>query len=207
MNKKNIIEKFKEIKGKPLKTTMKGDHAIGDFFEVIIGKQIDNKSKYDLEDGYEIKTKNINSKTMTTLFTKEPMFGLKAKAILDKYGYMSNGKKRFNSTITRVPNNKNFYLEVTDSSLNVKENSDIVCGWALKNLRQKFVEKMPNIIYVEGAKIGEYITYLDLSVFEDLNEQKLLDELVLDFRINEIKNYGTAFRIKNKLSDYYFHKI
>ena len=212
-------EVFEEIKDKTYAAKLTNDKDVGDFFERLLGKDVDSDQLPDLSEiNTELKTGT--GKGRTTSFTKTFSGGLTTRKLLYKHGYYSGGIKRLNSTVTTRPNNLGFYLKVKKDRLFLMKNNKELSYWEIGVLIESLAGKMPNLAYIIYEKGKNEVIFKDCTLYKKVNLNnfiKLREEnlIVADLRVREgyidetcsVRDRGTAFKVNSHtIYDYIFEE-
>ena len=206
--KEKLIKLFKIIKNKSWihfeRKQENADGLLGNVFEDLIGIEENNKSEADYFD-YEIKTKNLTSDALVSLFGCTIKSFLNANTeIRQKYGVPDEKhpeNKIFNTTVKYSKWNThrgghNFKLEKTDNLyLRIKKQDQQMTIDDNRYYRdeneiiQKFI-KIKNCCLIEGEidKKNKLARYTKMIVFRNADIDKFWallksDDIVIDFRI------------------------
>ena len=149
---KYFKESFSRIKNKRYNFKVNNDKDVGDFFESLLGKDVDNESNPDLSE-IDTELKTSNGKNKTTSFTKSPCGGMSIRELVYRCGYY-NGENilRLMSSITTRPNNLGLYLKVKKDRLFLMKNNKGLSYWNMDVLTKSIVGKMPNLAYINYEK-------------------------------------------------------
>ncbi len=217
-----IIERFREIEKLGFVASNRSHNTgIGKTFEDYIGVVENNIDEPDLY-GFEIKSHRELATSYVTLFTKSPVFPLRANTYLrDNYGepYPNNAALKklhvsmFASKYTLAYNKFNFRLindkkksvvriGIFDSNSNVLIDSSV--GYTYDCLEEILRKKLKNLFYVsaEAKIIGttEHFHFNKAEIFTNPTLKKflkLIDDgmIMYDIRIGSYssgRNYGKA---------------
>lgn len=207
-NRESLIKIAEGLQGKwiPNLNNSAWDGACGAIFEREFG--VESNSSREPDFGiYELKALDEASLTALTLFTKEPRpRGYVSKTLVKKYGYQDEepDRKAFRLTITREPNNRGLYYDVSDNKLCVRWNptraSPEVSDW-LKPIQEEHGElppmeahyeldtlftaaqkKLKNLVIalyeqkIEGTKA--FVRFNRISIHEDFNFDTFKESLI-----------------------------
>lgn len=207
---------FYEIKNKGyIKTMRNGPTGVGYTLEYLLGINENNKAKPDIE-GAELKAYRINSNSMITLFTfNRKSWILNPLEAIKKYGSVdSNGRLGLYYTISLKPNSAGLFLYIKDKEISVRHiNGEIIATWNLDNLVNRFLEKIPSLIFVsafsEERDRTEYFNYARAQLMKGTSSDILFNQfkeenIFIDLRLHDngtrARNHGTGFRtFENKL--------
>ena len=213
----DLLKAFKSISKQPHLFKAKNDKDVGDFFEKLLGKTVDNKEFPDLEE-IETEIKTSGGKKKTTGFTKSPEGGMAIRELVDKFGYASdlgeinkNGDtmKRLMISLNYKPNNRGFYLKVDDNKLYIMKDGEKLSWWNISTLVESIVGKMPNLAFINYTKTTETVSFNNLILYQDINPENIIEliqnsEMIVDIRARHgrtgesyVRDRGTAFRLKN----------
>jgi hypothetical protein len=213
----DLFLKFNAISNRSHNFECKNDKDAGDYFEQLLGKSVDNLSLPDLE-LIDTEIKTSNGKNRTTAFTKSFDGGLTIRELVEKYGYVNGDSslnkegypvKRLMITITKNPNNRDFYLEFHGDKLYVMNKDEKLSYWYLSTLIKSIVGKMPNLAYVKYSKTRDTIIFNDMILYKNISPNKIIklledNEMTVDIRARHgyqnkkesyIRDRGTAFRL------------
>ena len=154
-----LLLKLKEIAKKPIKSSIKGDTAVGMAVELALGLDANSSKKPDYK-GIELKSGRGN-KNRTTLFAQVADWGLspcKSSAeILDKYGYERGADFKLYCTISTQNANsqglKFYYDESTDQLIEKDKNGNTVAIWTGKLLRDRLLEKHSETFWIHATSV------------------------------------------------------
>lgn len=218
----DLFNRFNKIAGMKHDFQVENDKDVGDFFESLLNKGVDNLQLPDLSE-IETEIKTSSGKKKTTAFTKSPDDGYSVRQLVDRFGYEDkDGKlnknnqiaKRLMVSVTGKPNNRGFYLDIQNDRLYLINKEEKLCSWRLDILMESFAGKMPNLAYVNYTKDKNGITFNTLTLYKNVQKIALIDmikngEVVVELRArhgfkdkNEsyIRDRGTAFRLTNSNS-------
>jgi hypothetical protein len=224
----DLILKFNELAYRSHKFKIKNDKDAGDYFEKLLGKEVDNESLPDLEQ-IETEIKTSGGKKKTTAFTKSFEGGLTIRNLVDEFGYVNDDNlnknkqpaKRLMSSVTSSPNNRGFYLKVNGDKLYLMNGKDELSYWQLETLVKSIAGKMPNLAYVKYTKTPDTITFNDMTIYQNIKPHKIIklledNKMVVEIRARHgyldkkesyIRDRGTAFRLtSNNVYDDIFEK-
>ncbi|GHT08397.1 hypothetical protein AGMMS49532_03340 [Endomicrobiia bacterium] len=192
-----------------------GPTGIGYTLESSLGVLENNNAKPDIE-GAELKAHRTKEKSLITLFTfNNKVWEMPPLETIKKYGSLdTNGRKGLYYTMSLKPNSTGLFLEVTKAAISVRHISgEIVASWSLQNLADRFIQKIPSLIFVSAhteERAGKeyfhfYRAQLMKGTSSELLENQFKEENILvDLRLHDkgtsARNHGTGFRI-------YEHKI
>lgn len=165
-----LLDMIREISRKGFVPTLRpGDTGIGMTLETMLGIKANANKTPDYK-GIEIKAKRMgkSSANRVTLFSQVPNWSLSpidsAWNLLNRYGYVRDGKLRLNHQIdAKGPNSLGFFLEVDaakdwlkqshlEAGVTDREKGKHVATWELETLRTRLSEKHPQTFWV-GAKV------------------------------------------------------
>lgn len=193
-------------------STRRGNTGIGKTFEDLLEKEEDNVDLPDFFD-IEVKTHEVASKSLITLFTKAPSYPRGANTYLrENFGKIDEfGNKILHATVSgaRKTNSKEYnynfktevdfenrriYLLVFDSEDDILVNNDVY--WTFEDLQRQISRKLPMLAIVSAeSKIEEGIKYYkynkvdfltDFSV-DGLAKAIVNGDLYIDIRIGAYK--------------------
>ncbi len=146
-----FVERLREIKQMGyIETHRSGNTGIGKTLEDLLEIEENNIPGPDAV-GVELKAMRRDSRSLTTLFTKEPPRSKRpfwGTEMVRELGYEDDkGRQALKVTIPpEDPNPKGFYLDYDESSVSVVHEEAGVCAtYPLDFLRDRFVEKFPRI--------------------------------------------------------------
>ncbi len=214
---------FYEIKNKGyIKTMRNGPTGVGYTLEYLLGINENNKAKPDIE-GAELKAHRINSNSMITLFTfNRKSWILNPLEAIKKYGSLdSNGRLGLYYTISLKPNSAGLFLHIKDKEISVRHISgEIIATWNLDNLVNRFLEKIPSLIFVsafsEERDGTEYFNYARAQLMKGTSSDILFNQfkeenIFIDLRLHDngtrARNHGTGFRTFESKLPYLFKDI
>ena len=215
-----FVERLREIKAMGyVETHRNADTGIGKTLEDLLGIEENNVPGPDAV-GVELKSARSDSGSLTTLFTKEPPRGkqhrpLWGQEMIRELGYLDDdGRPALKVTIEpNVPNNQGFYLDYTDSAVEIVNEDGGVCAiYPLDWLQEKFEQKFPQLVMVfaetEMRDGREYFHYNDAYHLDGFNGDAFLNlmregDITVDLRMHikesgANRNHGTAWRIMDK---------
>ncbi|MDE8259745.1 MvaI/BcnI family restriction endonuclease [Erysipelothrix rhusiopathiae] len=188
-----------------------GNTGIGKTFEDLLDKEEDNLSAPDYYD-IEIKTHEVATKSMITLFTKSPSNPSGANTMLrERFGKLDEfGNRILHSTITcgKVTQSKeykyNFSIKVDDSLERVvilvfndrNELIDDSVYWSFTSLKKQIDTKLKTIAVIHAeSKVEEgkkYYRYNEVDLVTGLSIEGLVDAIKngavkVDIRIGAYK--------------------
>lgn len=212
----DLFSKFNVISNRPHNFECKNDKDAGDYFEQLLGKSVDNLNLPDLE-LIDTEIKTSSGKKKTTSFTKSFDGGLTIRNLVDDFGYTNDDRlnkkgqpvKRLMISITKNPNNRDFYLEFHDDKLYVMNKDEKLSYWYLSTLIKSIAGKMPNLAYVKYSKTKDTIIFKDMILYKNISPNKIIklledNEMIVDIRARHgyqnkkesyIRDRGTAFRL------------
>lgn len=212
----DLILKFDELAYKPHNFKVKNDKDAGDYFEKLLGKEVDNASLPDLEQ-IETEIKTSSGKKKTTAFTKCFDGGLTVRNLVEEFGYTNDDRlnkkgkpvKRLMTSVTNSPNNRDFYLKADGDKLYLMNCEDKLSYWYLDTLVKNIAGKMPNLAYVKYTKTSDTITFNDMTIYQNIKPHKIIklledNEMIVEIRARHgyldkkesyIRDRGTAFRL------------
>jgi hypothetical protein len=211
MQLETFIERFQEIKQKGFVPSLRrGPTGVGYTLETLIGISENNLVSPDLGT-LELKAHRVKTNSLITLFT----FNRKAWQIppltaIKKYGSQdASGRLGMYYTLGLKPNSAGLFVHVTDENVTVRHiDGTIIAVWNLQQLTQRFVEKIPALMFVSAfseERDGlEYFHYYRAQLLEETTSDVLLNQfkqenIVLDLRLHDkgtsARNHGTGFRV------------
>jgi hypothetical protein len=202
--------KFKSIKSAGfVRTKRSGSTGIGYTLESLLGVTENNNPKPDIE-GAELKAHRTNVNSLITLFTfNNKVWKMPPLDAVKKYGSVDkNGRQGLYYTMSLKPNSAGLFLDVEKTEISVKHISgDIVAVWNLQILSDRFMQKIPALIFVstftEERDGIEYFHYYRAQLMKGTSPEILLDQfraenILVDLRLHDkgtmVRNHGTGFR-------------
>lgn len=226
MQLKELIKRLEKIKEREfIPTLRKGPTGIGHLAEYELGLGETNIAIPDIGGRVEMKATRRNANSLITLFTfNRAVWKIKQSEIVNKYGYLDEGKRRalYNIANTKTVNTQGFYL-VSDPSkhlviLRNMDEQENIAEWSTYVIAGKFMTKMDRLLFLlADNKIEngiEHFHFNEAYLLENPTPEKFLEafdknELMIDIRMHlkptgGVRNHGTAFRIAEKhLKDLY----
>ena len=172
---------------------------------------------YDI---YELKAKRRNTKSKSSLFvpnwilTKHNSW----KDVVEEYGHrwpinekqQLKGKALFPTLQYERPNNRGWYLRISDDQIQSMLNDEIIAFTYLSDVEKLFHDKLTDVIYVladsEIIDGKEYFHYNKVYQLEDTSFENFLNQIkadrnriVAEYRMGihlngEFERHGNAFR-------------
>lgn len=215
-----FVERLREIKLMGyVETHRNADTGIGKTLEDLLGIEENNIPGPDTA-GVELKSVRRNSGSLTTLFTKEPPRGdeyrpLWSQDMIHQLGYIDDdGRPALKVTIEPdMPNSQGFYLNYTDSDIEIKHEDAGTCAiYPLEWLQDKFEDKFPQLVMVfaetEMRDDREYFHYDEAYHLDGFDPEEFVNlmregEITVDLRMHlkesgANRNHGTAWRIMDE---------
>jgi len=198
------------------------DGYFGRLYEKIRGVGENNSTGPDLpHERTELKSKRAGSNSKTSMFCLEPFYDVHAtifnpRQLLEKY---KNEKGRFNTCIKIEPNNRGFFLQLSEDGKNfllckVGEKTPIA-RWDLDAIVERANRKLPNMDLAKFNEDGSY----EEEKYRNFKKEKFRDlllrgEIVVETRMRDgnlsgkkAKNRGTVFRMSaDKIGELYESK-
>ena len=212
----DFIREFKKIQEKGwIQTHRPGPTGIGKTLEDLLDIVENNAGEPDFGT-YELKAARLNSNSMLTLFTLAPQPAKSNGILLQKYGYIRNGKKVLRTTLsadkfTEIPSNHKLKMTFDDDSIYFeselgKEQIYYKTDTILEVLRKKYAGELV-YVYAEhkGSKANEHFKFhsahtatMNYEHFLDLLEKGIVK---VDIRLGlypdgRTHDHGTGFRIR-----------
>jgi len=220
-----FLYQFRKIKEKGfIKSHRSGNTGVGHTLEQELGLTENCISQPDIE-GFELKAARKGSGGKQTLFTKEGEWMMPQLDFIETFGFPHNkhkGELSAQSTVTRVKNNRGFWIFTSDDYVTVKHEDAEIIKWDWNSLIDQFAFKFPACIKVfadvnkhngsEYFHFNEAYLYrgTDKNLFRLAIEQNLI---AIDLRLRTqynigkgVRNRGTAFRISHDNMDKLFVK-
>ncbi len=193
-----------------VRSERRGPTGIGQTLEKMLGLSENNVASPDLGE-IELKAHRVNSSSMITLFTfnrkvwkMKPLDAIKAYGTLDE-----NGRLGLYFTMSRTPNGTGLFLHDEGASISVRHISGrIVAEWQLETLAERFIRKIPALIYVsafsEMRGDVEWFRFdraqlLTGTSADIIHSQILAGNILVDLRLHDkvtsARNHGTGFRV------------
>jgi len=211
MNLIQFKQKFEEIKKLGfVRTTRNGPTGIGHTFETLLGEAENNIALPDLVEA-EIKAHRTRSKNLITLFTfNNKSWKMPPLEAVKKYGSKDkNGRVGLYYTMSLKPNSTGLFLDINDKEISVKHISGkIISTWQLKKLAERFIQKIPAMIYVsaftEERDGKEYFKFYRAQLMRNTSPELLENQfkeenILVDLRLHDkgtmARNHGTGFRV------------
>jgi len=220
-----LLEKLKEISAREyIESLRAGSTGVGYTLETLLGIEANSSAKPDFK-GIEIKSSRANPSSKraanrTTLFSQVPnwnMSALKARDLLDSYGYLDKEKNRIQlycSLTALKPNTLNLGL-LTQESLDLlfltgNEGVDLkkLCVWEGRKLRDRLSEKHGETFWVKAASKSaggkEYFHYYEVihtkkpilgHLFYLLSDGTIEVDLTLSEKPKGVRDHGYLFKI------------
>lgn len=197
-----LLERIKlSTNGQWIRNMRAGPTGVGFTLESLLGIAANNNRAPDYK-GIELKAGRQNFKaprSRSTLFSKTPDWhksvchsGLD---LLDKYGYLSDGRKQLYCSLRNTPNSLGHFLEVTQDDLvlnsmyqrsGTNENSKVF-HWEMTTLTSALAKKHSETFWIkaQSRKIGENEEFRYTEVIH--TKGPLLSNMVELFRIGSIE--------------------
>jgi hypothetical protein len=213
-----LLQKLEVIKANGyVRTHRVGDTGIGKTLEDLLEIE-ENNIPGPNGSMIELKSGRKTAKSMLTLITKSPKPEKANSVLLQRYGYPSekgSGRRELHTTVNALGYNTlkkqtGFKIEVgSDRVKLVSESREVLGYWDEATLRERFVRKIPRLLYVKADSRGsgpdEEFWFNEawlLSGFDFRNILELLKEgkILVDIRIGQYPDgkphdHGTGFRI------------
>tara|TARA_R110000824_G_scaffold350819_1_gene537745 strand:- start:963 stop:1628 length:666 start_codon:yes stop_codon:yes gene_type:complete len=207
-----LIEKTQKMKGARFDTNgtplRDGDDGyFGRVLEDSLGVSENNRPGMDCpEEEVELKTKKKGSAAKTSLFSKEPTWGLSENIPNLRTAILMLGTGgetiRLNTCMSADrTNNLGLKLVVERKLAYLAYEGEPICSWDLDTLLQRAKEKLFNMLLAEHDEktwtdVKKYMGFKKSSFVELLES----GDVVIEFRakINPYKNRGTCFRMNGK---------
>ena len=206
----DFSEKFNEIREKGYVPSLrKGPTGIGYTLETLLGIKENNDAYPDIE-GAELKAHRANSISLITLFTfNNKAWKMPPLEAVKRYGSLDrNGRLGLYYTMSLTPNSAGLFLHVEKDTISVRHISGtIVVEWSLETLANRFVQKIPSLIFVtafnEIRDNKEYFHFQRAQFMKDttpdlLRNQFKSENILVDLRLHDkgtmARNHGTGFR-------------
>ena len=220
MNLKEVENKLREIKSKGyVESLRRGSTGIGYTFETLFGIEENNIPIPDIGGRVEIKTLRKDSQSLITLFTfNKSVWHLSQKELILKYGYIDKkGRHALKNTIFYgKPIGQGIALDI-DEEKNTIYLIDTASGtklatWDTYVIVGKFMTKLSRVLVVLAERKSdrgkEYFYYDEAYFLSDPSARKFIkafkEKIIgIDLRMHlkengEVRNRGTAFRIKER---------
>ena len=211
MNIEEFRERFTLIKSKGfIPTTRKGPTGIGHTLESHLGILENNQAHPDIE-GAELKAHRSKGNNLVTLFTfNRKVWKIPPLQAIKKYGSLDkNGRQELYYTMSLKPNSAGLFLHVCQDDISVIHTSgEIVATWQLKTIAQRFLQKMPALIFVSAfteERDGiEYFHFYRAQFMKETSPELLANQfreenILVDLRLHDkgtrARNHGTGFRV------------
>ena len=212
----DFIHKFKEIQSKGwVQTHRSGPTGIGKTLEDLLGIPENNSGEPDFGI-YELKTARLNSSSMLTLFTLAPQPPKANSILLQKYGYIKDGKRVLRTTLStdrfaKLPSNHTLKVSFVKDTMYFESNlhrEDIFYKEAalLEAMQMKYSGELV-YAYAEckGSRKEEYFKFhsaytakMNYKTFLNLLKEGIIK---VDLRLGlypdgRTHDHGTGFRIR-----------
>jgi len=212
-----IKKALREVSNKGwIKGRRKGDTGVGEALEHELGLKESNIALPDFGI-MELKSQRINTKSMTTLFTKKPE-GITNKEIRARFGYKDREfpeVKCLRQTIKGGKKNKrDFWCKIDrqNGRMLIKKNRITIGYYSLEFLEQKAREKIGDGLIFVLADIkkengNEFFYYKKAYLLKDIDPSKFLMHSKYDIRLGVYRtgikkglphDHGSAFRLFQK---------
>jgi len=205
-----FTSKFKTLKEKGLiPTTRRGPTGIGHTLETNLGIIENNNAHPDVE-GAELKAHRTKGNSLITLFTfNNKVWKMPPLEAVKKYGSLDkDGRQGLYYTMSLKPNSAGLFLDVQKTEISVRHISgNIVVTWQLKTLADRFMQKMPALLFVSAfteERDGlEYFHFYRAQLMKGTSPELLADQfraenILVDLRLHDkgtmARNHGTGFR-------------
>lgn len=228
-----LIKKLKEINNKGfIQSLRRGSTGIGFTLETTLGIQ-ENRFRGPDYDIYELKAKRRNTNSKSSLFV--PNWILTAhdswKDVVKEYGHRwpinknqkLKGKALFPTLQYERPNNRGWYLRISNDQIQSMFNDKIIAFTYLSDVEKLFNDKLTDVIYVladseiiDGNECFHYnkVYQLEDTSFENfINQIKAdRDRIVVEYRMGihlngKFERHGNAFRANRKAIFAIYEKI
>ncbi len=209
-----LLERIKSCtNGQWIRNMREGPTGVGFTLESLLGIPANNNRAPDYK-GIELKAGRQNFKTprsRSTLFSKTPDWqksvchsGLQ---LLDKYGYLSDGRKQLYCSLRNTPNSLGHFLEVTHDDLvlnsmhqklNINEKENVL-HWEMATLTSALAEKHRETFWIkaQSRKIGGLEEFRYTEVIH--TKGPLLSNMVELFKLGNIElDYCLHDQVSNK---------
>jgi len=212
----DFIREFKEIQKKGwIQTHRSGPTGIGKTLEDLLGIPENNSGEPDFG-VYELKAARLNSSSMLTLFTLAPQPPKANGVLLQKYGYIRDGKRVLRTTLStdrfaKLPSNHTLKVSFVGDTMYFESNlqrEDIFYKETalLEAMRRKYAGELV-YAYAErkGSKKDEYFKFhsaytakMNYDTFLHLLKEGIIK---VDLRLGlypdgRTHDHGTGFRIR-----------
>jgi hypothetical protein len=174
----------------PVPQISKGPHSVGTTLETLLGHDLDSLPLRDFPE-CELKAQRGYTSSMVTLFTKTPTWnkegGWSARKVLETFGY--EDKKGHRKAMRINLYDTEFHGMVLVPTVNgiavtVASTGEIIGEWFTEVFKQKFEDKVDNIVYVQadvvvenGVELFHYTSAQHCIVKSDLNANDIFDEI------------------------------
>ena len=203
-------QKFRQIKEMGfVPSQRKGPTGIGYTLETLLGINENNDASPDIE-GAELKTHRVNYPNLITLFTfNNKAWKMPPLEAVKRYGSLDrDGRQGLYYTMSLKQNSAGLFLDVQKDKIAVRHISGtIVVEWSLDVLAERFVRKIPSLIFVSAfteLRDGkEYFHFQRAQLMKDttpelLRNQFKSENILVDLRLHDegtmARNHGTGFR-------------
>jgi len=222
----------------PVPQISKGPHSVGTTLETLLGHDLDSLPLRDFPE-CELKAQRGATSSMVTLFTKTPTWNKEgdwsARKVLQTFGYEDDKGHKKAMRINLYDTEFHGMVLIPTSTgiaVTVASTGEIIGEWYTEVFKQKFSDKVDNIVYVtadviveNGVECFHYTSAQHCIVKPDLNAGDIFSEiakrnLALEWRmflcedhehcLNEgrkagmVRDHGPAIRCsKEKLSQIY----
>lgn len=220
-----FVSEYRRIKAKGfIKSHRRGNTGVGYTLEQELGLIENSMSQPDI-DGHELKAARKGCGGKQTLFTKEGEWMMPQLNFIETFGFPHNkhkGELSAQSTVTRVKNNRGFWIFTCDNYVSIKHENIEIIKWDWNSLIEQFAFKFPACIKifadVDTRQGTEYFHFNEAYVYHgtDKNLFRLAIEenlIAIDLRLRTqynigkgVRNRGTAFRINHNNMEKLFVK-
>ncbi len=220
MNLKEVQNRLQEIKNKGFVPSLRrGTTGIGYTFEILFGIKENNIPIPDIGGRVEIKTIRRDSQSLITLFTfNRGVWHIKQKELIKKYGYVDKkGRYALKNTVfygKSIPQGISLEVDEDKNTIHLVDTNTkkVLATWDVYVIVGIFMTKLSKLLLViadrKKEKGKEYFHYNEAYLLTDPSARNFIkafkNSLIgIDIRMHlkesgEVRNRGTAFRIKEK---------
>jgi len=220
MNLKEVQNRLQEIKNKGFVPSLRrGTTGIGYTFEILFGIKENNIPIPDIGGRVEIKTIRRDLQSLITLFTfNRGVWHIKQKELIKKYGYVDKkGRYALKNTVfygKSIPQGISLEVDEDKNTIHLVDTNTkkVLATWDVYVIVGIFMTKLSKLLLViadrKKEKGKEYFHYNEAYLLTDPSARNFIkafkNSLIgIDIRMHlkesgEVRNRGTAFRIKEK---------
>lgn len=228
-----LVVKLKEINKEGfIQSLRRGSTGIGFTLETKLGIQ-ENRFRGPDYDIYELKAKRRKTNSKSSLFVPNWILTNRNswKDVVEEFGHrwpinenqQLKGKALFPTLQYERPNNRGWYLRISDDQIQSMLNDEIIAFTYLSDVEKLFHDKLTDVIYVlADSKIidgKEYFHYNEVYQLEDTSFENFLNQIkanryriVAEYRMGihlngKFERHGNAFRASRKAIFALYEKI